>query len=687
MGAVVRKLKKPIKKVVDVKKKILKSPLGKAALLAGGAYFLAPSLFAGGAGLGSLTTGAGRQVFFKEALKRAAINAAAQGLGGGKVDLKSALVSGGVGAFVPTVGPISGIENQVLREAAIGGITSLGTQAALGRDIDLGQAALAGGISGGLQGLQNVRADRTFFGGDPTTTPTPFTPETRVVPGTGEIETSNRGPAFDKNVPDVATSGAFALEEYDPPGGAVGLEPKLGKFGQTVGTRITPVEPGVVGDDIEGAIVKPTIGQRISGVGEGIKGVFAKDATIGDRAASALSSLKELTGAAADRPILSTVALGTLVASANAPQEEDETDQEFKKRKSNVSKYLRQYGSKFYSGDELDTFVNSYLTEYAEGGVVSLNTPRDMYLEGGKVYLEEGGRPEDMVSFTDFPSGVIYMDPEGNPISKEEFLRRTMEAEEEEKRQIKEQLDIDEDKEAPSIKKAEGGMAEKIPSSKEQREEDYILGLYKIRDIQKKLPNRDLSEDFPGVTNDVLASFLSKRERGMPMKQIQTDLIQTYGAANYSRFMNTLKKQGLGDFKTTGKTPRNPMEELDAIKKAEGGVADIDENEFMQYMKNFPNPSLKDFKLRKKQNPDFLTPDRSRAAEGGIAEIDLREKGGFVPMGKKEKADDVPAMLSKNEFVMTADAVRGIGNGNVEKGAQRLYDLMGEAEKVGRGVA
>jgi hypothetical protein len=76
-----------------------------------------------------------------------------------------------------------------------------------------------------------------------------------------------------------------------------------------------------------------------------------------------------------------------------------------------------------------------------------------------------------------------------------------------------------------------------------------------------------------------------------------------------------------------------------------------------------------------------------KKAKGGIAEIDLREKGGFVPMGKKEKADDVPAMLSKNEFVLTADAVRGIGGGNVEKGAQKLYDLMSEAEKAGRGVA
>ena len=60
-----------------------------------------------------------------------------------------------------------------------------------------------------------------------------------------------------------------------------------------------------------------------------------------------------------------------------------------------------------------------------------------------------------------------------------------------------------------------------------------------------------------------------------------------------------------------------------------------------------------------------------RMLEGGVPEIDYRESGGFVPMGKKEKADDVPAMLSKNEFVMTADAVRGMGDGNVEKGAQK----------------
>jgi hypothetical protein len=65
-------------------------------------------------------------------------------------------------------------------------------------------------------------------------------------------------------------------------------------------------------------------------------------------------------------------------------------------------------------------------------------------------------------------------------------------------------------------------------------------------------------------------------------------------------------------------------------------------------------------------------------------ELDYRDTGGFVPIGIKERADDVPAMLSKNEFVLTADAVRGIGNGDVEKGAETLYGIMKQAEKVGQ---
>ena len=75
---------------------------------------------------------------------------------------------------------------------------------------------------------------------------------------------------------------------------------------------------------------------------------------------------------------------------------------------------------------------------------------------------------------------------------------------------------------------------------------------------------------------------------------------------------------------------------------------------------------------------------RPKKAEGGLMsmggkELDLRG-GGFVPMGKKERADDVPARLSKNEFVMTADAVRAAGGGSVQQGADLMYDTMKKLE-------
>jgi len=69
----------------------------------------------------------------------------------------------------------------------------------------------------------------------------------------------------------------------------------------------------------------------------------------------------------------------------------------------------------------------------------------------------------------------------------------------------------------------------------------------------------------------------------------------------------------------------------------------------------------------------------------GVKELDLRKTGGFIPpVGIKEKADDIPAMLSNNEFVFTADAVRGAGGGDVNVGAQRMYNTMKRLEAGGK---
>ncbi len=80
---------------------------------------------------------------------------------------------------------------------------------------------------------------------------------------------------------------------------------------------------------------------------------------------------------------------------------------------------------------------------------------------------------------------------------------------------------------------------------------------------------------------------------------------------------------------------------------------------------------------------------RAGMAEGGIMDLggmekDYRAEGGFVPIGKEEKADDVPARLSVNEFVFTADAVRNAGGGDIDQGAQVMENMMKHLEAGGQ---
>jgi len=113
-------------------------------------------------------------------------------------------------------------------------------------------------------------------------------------------------------------------------------------------------------------------------------------------------------------------------------------------------------------------------------------------------------------------------------------------------------------------------------------------------------------------------------------------------------------------------------DEAGAIPKKGGGVTPGD----MGKLKKSDFDSEEDYQRYLRQ--------LNKKAEGGLMnlggmEMDLRG-GGFVPLGAKEKADDVPARLSKNEFVMTADAVRAAGGGSVDKGADKMYNLMKDLE-------
>ncbi|MCP3681940.1 MAG: hypothetical protein GY861_04545 [bacterium] len=96
--------------------------------------------------------------------------------------------------------------------------------------------------------------------------------------------------------------------------------------------------------------------------------------------------------------------------------------------------------------------------------------------------------------------------------------------------------------------------------------------------------------------------------------------------------------------------------------------------------------------LGKRESKDlsqFAMGGRIGRAEGGLMDLggmekDYRAEGGFVPIGAKEKADDVPARLSVNEFVFTADAVRNAGGGDIDKGAEVMENMMKNLEAGGQ---
>ena len=120
------------------------------------------------------------------------------------------------------------------------------------------------------------------------------------------------------------------------------------------------------------------------------------------------------------------------------------------------------------------------------------------------------------------------------------------------------------------------------------------------------------------------------------------------------------------------------VEEFEIIFKRKPSSLD----ELKQFYRDFyeykgPGDSIK-FQEKIKEKMTVGAKDGGLMNLGG-KEMDLRG-GGFVPIGKKEKADDVPARLSKNEFVMTADAVRAAGGGSVNEGAKRMYKVMNDLE-------
>ena len=131
-------------------------------------------------------------------------------------------------------------------------------------------------------------------------------------------------------------------------------------------------------------------------------------------------------------------------------------------------------------------------------------------------------------------------------------------------------------------------------------------------------------------------------------------------------------------------TPRSEIApQINSIKEAMMSLPQTRSNPRMSAMRKFnqvQDPRMIRLMQMLRRQPAAMGGIMNLKMGGTPVEMDLRAKGGFVPIGKKERADDVPARLSKNEFVFTAKAVRNAGGGDIREGARKMYNLMNKLE-------
>jgi hypothetical protein len=284
---------------------------------------------------------------------------------------------------------------------------------------------------------------------------------------------------------------------------------------------------------------------------------------------------------------------------------------------------------------------------------------------GGRIGYREGTPREGIVSLTDEDSGVVYRDPKtGEPLTTTEFLRR---AQEDEDRENQEGEDKELDYGASSIT---------LPKKKTFRERTMEIA------VPKQI-NRELEDKF----ENYLKKLVTGKKDGGRMGYGFGSLVKASDFVKPVEGGSTSSGSGLGNMGLIGKLiSQNPnLFKTTPVNMTRGTSV----NQLYNYYKD------KEFdpeEEKRKQILDLYMRDNAatggrmgfmmgtevpmRQNQGGITELDYRKTGGFVPVGVKERADDVPAMLSKNEFVFTADAVRGAGKGDINKGAKMMYAKM-----------
>jgi hypothetical protein len=350
---------------------------------------------------------------------------------------------------------------------------------------------------------------------------------------------------------------------------------------------------------------------------------------------------------------------------------------------------------------------------------------------GGRIGYREGTPREGIISLTDEDLGVIYRDPKtGEPLTTTEFLRR---AQEDEDRENQEGEDKELDYGASSItlpkkktfreRTMELAVPKQINRELEDKFENYLKKLVTGKKDGGRMgyadgtsPQLSMAADMikKGMDVDTISSITELTvDQINQIKQGMTQPVQKAEGGRTGFLMGSLVR--VSDFAkpSEGQTVQ-PLGTImpSPINNSGGGGLGLMSRLISQNPNLFKTTPVnmtrgtsvnqlynyykdKEFdpeEEKRKQILDLYMRDNAatggrmgfmmgtevpmRQNQGGITELDYRKTGGFVPVGVKERADDVPAMLSKNEFVFTADAVRGAGKGDINKGAKMMYAKM-----------
>ena len=232
---------------------------------------------------------------------------------------------------------------------------------------------------------------------------------------------------------------------------------------------------------------------------------------------------------------------------------------------------------------------------------------------------------------------------------------------------------------------AEGGMADRAP---------YEGGIMDLESARQMYGLGKLVKKVTRSVKKIAKSPLGKAAIGAALFKFGGPLFKQGGAFN--KFFFAGKAPSFAALTTKG-----ALTGIAAVSALGGLTAEEDDEQEQYAGADLPFPV--DYYLSGQYSPNVRL-----AAEGGLMragyqegskepvakktmplldmggmEKDYREEGGFVPIGRMEKADDVPARLSKNEFVFTADAVRNAGDGDVDLGAEKMYNMMKNLEAGG----